>query len=460
MEFIPEQENLFLKRLYPASYVIFTFAKYRLHIKVQSKRIKDMKKLYTGFNDTNVEELYFCRLFSATIVVIFIISLFVITFATISSSSTVLENGYYIERNKPEGQDKAEDLTVSIGKDERDISVNIAAKRYSDAEYKVKLDEAMKYVKKNYLGENKSAEKVSKSLNLIAYVPDNAISISWECDAENIVAEDGSLERSELKEPKMVQITAVFSYLDRENKMTLDFRVVPVIKSESELLWDKWKDMYAELSESTANKDFLKLPSIVEGEKISYQIPEKNYIFFIIALGIIVIAFIPAVLDSRMKEKIKQREQELKIDYPEFVSKFVLLISAGLNCKGAWHRMTQEYKRKLKDGSKKRYLYEEMLLTERQLDNGMNEGKAYELFGRRMGLLKYMKFSTVLVQNLKKGSADLLNILEYEAADVLKERRENAKILGEQAGTKLLMPMILMMAEIFAIIIIAAFQNM
>ena len=44
--------------------------------------------------------------------------------------------------------------------------------------------------------------------------------------------------------------------------------------------------------------------------------------------------------------------------------------------------------------------------------------------------------------------------------DVLKERRENAKILGEQAGTKLLMPMVIMMAEVFAIIIFAAFQSM
>lgn len=460
MAFIPEQENLFLKKFYPASYIIFTFAKYKLHIKIQNKRIEDMKKLYTGFDDTNAEELYFCRLFSAAIIVVFIISVVAMTFTVMSGSDTILKNEYYIERNKPEEQDKEEDLTVSIGEYERDISVSIPAKRYSDSEYKAKLDKAMKYVKENYLGENTSAKEVSESLNLITSVPDNAIAISWKCDEDNIVAEDGSLDRLELREPKAVQITAVFSYFDKEDKMILDFTVVPVVKSESELLWDKWKDMYTELSESTKSKNFLQLPSVVEGKKISYQIPEKNYILLIVALGIIIIALIPTVLDSRMQEKIKQREQELRIDYPEFANKFVLLISAGLNCKGAWHRMTQEYKRKLKDGSKKRYLYEEMLLTERQLDNGMNEGKAYELFGRRMGLLKYMKFSTVLVQNLKKGSADLLNILEYEASDVLKERRENAKILGEEAGTKLLMPMMLMMVEVFAIIIIAAFQNM
>lgn len=460
LEFVPEQENVFLKKLYPASYAIFTFAKHKLHMQIQSKRIEDMKKLHTGFDNTNAEKLYFCRLFSAVIVVVSVIFLLLLAFIAVSKESSILENGYYIERDKPEGGDKEENLTVSIGKYENDISVNIPAKRYSDAEYKVKLNEAMEYVRKNYLGENKSAEEVSKSLNLVTYIPDNAVLISWEYDVENIVLEDGSLERSQLKEPKIVKITAVFSYFEDEKKMPLAFTVVPAVKSKSELLFDKWKDMYDKLSESTANKDFLQLPSVIEGEMVSYKVPENNYILLIIAAGIIVIAFIPSVLDSRIKEKIKQREQELGLDYPEFASKFVLLISAGLNCKGAWHRMTQEYKRKLEDGGKKRYLYEEMLLTERQLENGMNEGKAYELFGRRTGLLKYMKFSTVLVQNLKKGSADLLNILEYEAADVLKERRENAKILGEQAGTKLLMPMMLMMAEVFAIIIIAAFQNM
>lgn len=419
-----------------------------------------MKKLHTDFDDERAEEMYFCRLFSIIIVAVSGIFLFLLVFIAVSGEENILENDYYIERDTPEGQDKEEDLTVAIGEYEKDMAISIPAKKYSDVEYKTKLDEAMEYVRENYLGENQSSEKVNQSLNLVAYVPENAIVVSWEYDTENIVQSDGSLERSSVKEPTIVQITAVFSYLENEEKMPLEFTVIPAEKSQAELLWDKWKDMYESLSKSTASDNFLQLPSVVEGEKISYKTPKNNSILFIIIASMLVIAFIPAVLESRIKEKVKQREQELGIDYPEFVSKFILLISAGLNCKGAWYRMTQEYKRKLEDGGKKRYIYEEMMLTERQLENGMNEGKAYELFGKRIGLLKYMKFSTVLVQNLKKGSADLLEILEYEATDVLKERRENAKILGEQAGTKLLMPMMLMMAEVFAIIIIAAFQNM
>lgn len=60
----------------------------------------------------------------------------------------------------------------------------------------------------------------------------------------------------------------------------------------------------------------------------------------------------------------------------------------------------------------------------------------------------------------EKGTADLIRILEYESADVFNERKENVKILGEEAGTKLLLPMMIMMVIIFAIIMYAAFAGM
>lgn len=419
-----------------------------------------MKKLYIGLDSKSLEKLYFCRLYSIFVIVVLFVIIFLMLFIILQEDNSIIKNNYYIERDKPEGTGTETELDVSIGGDKRNILIGIPARRYTEKELEVKFKEAMEYTRNNYLGTNKSSEEVSESLNLISYIPDSAVEISWECDAMDIVGSDGTLDRSQLEEPEVVQITAIFSYFESKKDMPLEFTVLPVDKSVTEKLWDKWNNMFSKLSGLTASKGYLQLPSEVEGRKTEYKVPEKNYIVTIITFGIIVIAIIPLIIDSRIKEKIKKREQELRIDYPGFVEKFVLLVSAGLNCKGAWYRMTDEYKRKCQNGSKRRYLYEEMLLTERQLDNGMNEAKAYELFGRRTGLLKYMKFSTLLVQNLKKGSADLLRILEYEAADVLKERHENAKILGEQAGTKLLMPMVIMMAEVFAIIIFAAFQSM
>lgn len=449
-----------VKKLYPVTDSIYSFLKNKLHIQVKSSKVENIKKIYTGLDSTSAERFYFCKLFSIIIIVVFITILFLFIFITTSGSEDILKNGYFIERNQPGGQEKKEKFSISIDNGQQEAELCIPSRKYTDKEFEAKLKEAMDYVKNNYLGENKSPEKVSRSLNLVSYIPDNAIEISWECDANNIVGSDGTLVRNGITEPEEVQITAVFSYYGNEKTMPLSFTVLPADKSEKEMLWDKWNEIFSELSDATASREFLQLPAEVDGRKVSYKVPDDNNIVLILVSGLIIIMLVPVFIDSRINEKIKQREQELRIDYPGFVEKFVLLIGAGLNCKGTWLRMSSEYKRKLQNGGKKRYLYEEMLLTERHLENGMNEAKAYELFGRRTGLLKYMKFSTLLVQNLKKGSADLLKILEYEAVDVLKERRENAKILGEQAGTKLLMPMVIMMAEVFAIIIFAAFQSM
>lgn len=453
-------ENTFLEKLYPAAYALYRLIKYRLNISIKVPGADNIKKLYTALDNSTVEKLYFCKLFSIVIAAVSGFVLLLAAFVAMPAGEDILQEDYYIKRDKPEGQDKTAGLDVSIGSDTQKIVVDIPARKYSGKEYRVKLKEAMEYVRRNYLGENKSPGKVSQDLNLVSSVPGNAISVSWEYDTGDIVGSDGALNCQEVTGPEVVQITAIFTYFDKEKRMPLEFTVLPVQKSRREKLWDRWHDMFTGLSEATASKEFLQLPSGIDGIKISYRVSDTNYIMLIIISGIFVIAIIPVVIDSRIKEKVKQREQELSMDYPGFVERFVLLTSAGLNCKGAWYRMTGEYKRKLDSGGKKRYLYEEMLLTERQLENGMNEAKAYELFGKRMGLLKYMKFCTLLVQNLKKGSADLLKILEYESADVLKERRENARILGEQAGTKMLMPMVVMMAEVFAIIIFAAFQNM
>lgn len=99
-------------------------------------------------------------------------------------------------------------------------------------------------------------------------------------------------------------------------------------------------------------------------------------------------------------------------------------------------------------------------MTEREMQNGMGEERAYELFAKRTGILCYMKFSALLTQNLRKGSADMLRLLEQEAQDAFQKRKEQAKEAGEKAGTKMLFPMMLMLLIVFVMILYAAFRSM
>ena len=116
------------------------------------------------------------------------------------------------------------------------------------------------------------------------------------------------------------------------------------------------------------------------------------------------------------------------LDYPELINKFTLLIGAGMTVKKAWAKIVMEYEeRKEQDKANRRYAYEELKVTLYELNNGVAEGKAYEAFGRRMQLMPYMKFASLLAQNVTKGMDGVLAALELEALNAFEDRKELAK---------------------------------
>ena len=92
-----------------------------------------------------------------------------------------------------------------------------------------------------------------------------------------------------------------------------------------------------------------------------------------------------------------------------------------------------------------------------ELKNGRPESECYEVFGRRCESPVYRKFGMLLSQNLRKGTKGLTNLLQREAQEAFEERKNMAKKLGEEAGTKLMIPLFLMLAVVFVIVTVPAF---
>lgn len=83
---------------------------------------------------------------------------------------------------------------------------------------------------------------------------------------------------------------------------------------------------------------------------------------------------------------------------------------------------------------------------------GVSEGAAYEKFGKRTGVREYIRLSTFLTQNVKKGSTMLLQQLHEEAKEAEEMRMRNARKLCEEASTKLLLPMIMLLLVVMILI--------
>ena len=125
----------------------------------------------------------------------------------------------------------------------------------------------------------------------------------------------------------------------------------------------------------------------------------------------------------------------------------------------AWEKIVVDYRVRQKSGSKKRYAYEFMSEGLNMLKSGKPQIYVYEEFGMKCGIKEYMKFSSLIVQNIKKGTKELALLLTLEAKDAFEERKNMAKKYGEEAGTKLLLPMIIMLIVVMAIIMVPALMS-
>ena len=135
------------------------------------------------------------------------------------------------------------------------------------------------------------------------------------------------------------------------------------------------------------------------------------------------------------------------LEYPEFVSKLQLWLSSGMSIRSAFLKMGREYQRNLQKGGQKKYVSEELLLALRKMENGMGEADALKFFARRCNIFCYKKLVSLILQNLNRGADGLRDALMNETKMAFEERKQTARKLGEEAGTKLLFPMMLMLLK-------------
>ena len=90
------------------------------------------------------------------------------------------------------------------------------------------------------------------------------------------------------------------------------------------------------------------------------------------------------------------------------------------------------------------------------LKTGVHESKVYKDFGRRCGIKQYMKLASLFEQNRKTGMSNLRNLLGIEAVAAWEERVNLARRIGEEASTKLLLPLFLMLGVVMAMVMVPA----
>lgn len=220
------------------------------------------------------------------------------------------------------------------------------------------------------------------------------------------------------------------------------------------------QELLAEIEQYNLEKDdpdYYYLPDAWEGKSLEWRKPADTSGALLAGLCFLAALALAAVQAQEGQRSLQKRREELLMDYPALIMKFTLLIQAGMTARRAFGKIALDYRKR--KGKKRRAAYEEILTVCNEMDSGVSEAEAYRRFGERCGQVKYRVFSTLLVQNLQKGSRQLSDTLEREAAEAWEERKRRARVLGEAAATKLLFPMVLMLLVVMAIIMIPAFLS-
>lgn len=349
-----------------------------------------------------------------------------------------------------------ETLKASTSDSTAEIQITVEEQQYSQAQIEESLKAASDFLTHWFKEKASSQNVVNKDLDLPSQIPDNPTELFWSTSSPEFLSWKGRLGEDIPPEGASVNLRCTLSIGDSESVWEKNLTILPPVLTKTEL-FEKAVQQEAENITEEDSQELL-LPSVVQGKEITYRQPGDQDSWKICLLSLLLGLGIFPLAKEREKQAERKRSQQMQKDYPDIVQKLILFLRAGLSIRMAVEKLAKDYlARKEEDRNMVRYAYEEVVKTWGEMEGGVYEKEAYERFGRRCGLAEYKVLSVLLVQNLKKGNQSILELLEREAVSAGEERLRRARIQGEEASTKLLLPMILQLFVVLIILMVPAF---
>lgn len=368
------------------------------------------------------------------------------------------------------------------GSEKQELTLDIAPVERAQDEVLELLESAAAQWENIYLGENVSADEVRYDLNLPNSLFNGLVKISYESSNNTILQINGEIMPDVLpEEGELVELTVTFSYAEYTRIETYGLYIqMPEVESAE---WFKMKLLEKVQQEEQSSRDqtSFSLPDSIAGHTVIWEQKQDFRWVFMIFLGLIAVFCLEWKEKEDAKKRKKARNSQLMFEYPQMVDQMSILLDSGMTIRKAWERMLETDRHmqqnncqgkeikptccerhfvKRNSRENQRIFVEEMWITYREIQEGRGEQDAYERFGKRIGLMPYRRFGSILSQNLSKGTRDIKLLLRKEAAEALEMRKNRARRMGEEAGTKMLFPMLVMLVLILLVLLLPAITEL
>lgn len=364
-----------------------------------------------------------------------------------------------VEREGYGGDSKTYELLVEgITDTPLTCTIEIEPQQYGQEEGEKVLEELISRLPSLILGDNESLDQVRSDLNLITLFEGTGIRAAWQSRRPEILDSYGRIVPEEIsQEGEQVTLEVVLTDGRYRREHELELMVYPPLRSAKEIVAADFQKQIHKIDKEHSTERYVELPREYNGQAVRYRNGDNSEYWILPILGIVMAVLLYGQEKAEEGRKRKKRNQLLLLDYADVVYQLMVYTGAGLTIRKSWEHMVENYEREKKRSSgKSRPAYEEMALALNQMQYGVPEGKAINEFGRRCQLQPYRKLSSLLEQNRKTGTKNLNQLLEQEMISAWEEQKHTAKRMGEEAGTKLLAPLFLMLVVVMVIVMVPA----
>ena len=364
-----------------------------------------------------------------------------------------LENGYELERRELSEGDYREEVIAYLRKEKIPGTVTVDARMLSEEEAEEQFLKSEVLLLERLKGENESLSLVTKDLDFISWIPETGIEVEWVEKQLDYFYSDGKIRENQgQSEIVELQLSAIMICQEYTKELAIKITVLPMTADVSK---DLLRLIESENETTRSGSSFL-LPKEFQGQTITWKRPmEHTWIYVLLLTLVASIALVCGVRIDQRAEK-KRRVEELEKDYAQIVSKFTMLLSAGLSVRNAWERIVIMQRRK---GISEKIIDEELRWGLREMQKGIPEMSVYERFGQRVGEVHFKKLMALFISDKKRGTLPLLDAMNQEMLCAWEEQKRKTRQQGEKIGTKLLLPMMGMLSVVFLIVLIPAFLS-
>lgn len=349
----------------------------------------------------------------------------------------------------------------------KNLNLKIKQKELTEKEKLELLKNYSKGLEKSILGKNKNLQEITGPLNLISRDPVTGITVVWKSDAPEVINNKGDVTLFN-SEGIDIELQALMTLDDISTTKTLQ------LKTGRDVAEEEYKKNLEQKLQNAVNKmlddnigSYLILPGeLNDNIKIRWFNGNKEdpvLLFIVFALAGLIVYF---KRYDQINKEIKELEESITRDLPEFMNKLVLLLNAGLVVSSAFKKIAEDHEAAhrgestLQRSGPKRVLYDEICIIQKKVNQtNISLIKELQEFSQRSGVRGLVRMTAVISDNWNKGSV-LAEKLEGESNFLWISRKKGAEEKGKLAEAKLIFPLMILLIVLIMVTIAPALMEM